>query len=238
LRALIGAVRQCHGGPWVAGVALGIYSHGPAIGASGNAVPMDVNRLRILDPRYCTMIENVEAHIGPTGIVAIDVAADTIIEEVTNYRSGMASAAADALIADFDDVVIQIVFADAEQTNDGQAHVLAEADKLVEDAGMQEVADFLRERLEVGPLIRERYVDALEEIGATALIVEVAQFAGPADLSRRELEHAMFACGKEGRDDLAKQLWTRHCSEFDDSAAGVTRQELIRRFPGFRKLGK
>jgi hypothetical protein len=238
VRGLIDAVKRCPGGPWAAGVALGIYNHGPAIVASGNAVPMDVSRLRVTDFRFRVMIERIEACVKPTDSFIVEMAADTVVNAVNKYRKSLACETADALIADFDDVVVHVIFADDERTDDRQELVLAEADRLAEDAGAQAVVDFLKDQTGTGLRVRERYIDALDEIGAAAAIVELALSVGSPNLTRRELEHAMFACGKEGRDDRFDALWTRHVSEFDDAAAEVTRQELIRRFPGFRKLGK
>jgi hypothetical protein len=176
--------------------------------------------------------------VHPADSFPVDVAAETVVKTVSRYRESLACDAADALIADFDGVVLQVVFADEEQIDDGQAPVLAEADRLAEDAGAQAVVDFLKDRIDTGPRVREHYVDALDEIGAAAVVVELVLSVGPPNLTRRELEHAMFACGGEGHDDMAEVLWNRHVSEFGDPAAAVTRQELTRRFPGFRKLGK
>jgi nucleoside phosphorylase len=238
IRDLIDAVRQCPGGPWAAGVALGIYNHGPAIVASGNAVPMDVSRLRVTDSRFRVMIERIEAYVNPTDSLAVDMAADIVVNAVNKYRENMACEAANALVADFDSIVVHVISADDERTDDRQEVVLAEADRLAEDAGTQAVVDFLKDKTGMGSRVRERYIDALDEIGAAASIVELALSVGPPNLTRRELEHAMFACAGEGRNDSIEALWTRHVSEFGDAAAEVTRQELIRRFPGFRKLGK
>ncbi|WP_249142382.1 5'-methylthioadenosine/S-adenosylhomocysteine nucleosidase [Bradyrhizobium sp. AUGA SZCCT0160] len=236
IRRLIEAVRHSPGGAWAAGVALGVYSHGPLVVASGNAVPVDVNRLRASDARFRSMIESIEGRVEPSGTFSVEVAAEAVVRAVKRYREGLSNSAADALIADFDAVVVEIVCA-GDQTDDAQTPVLAEAERLDEDAGAQAVVGFLKDRIGTGPRIRERYFSALADIGAEVSIVELAQSLGPPNLTRGELEHAMFACPGQDRKDLAEQLWKRHEAEFGDPAAILTRQEFARRFPSFRASG-
>ncbi|MGJ5208128.1 hypothetical protein [Bradyrhizobium sp. HKCCYLR20261] len=235
VRDLVTAVRDRLGGAWAVGLALGICTQGPAVVASGNAIAVDVSRLRASDARFRSMIESIESHVDASGSFAVDVAADAVLEAVDRYRNRLANADADALIADFDAVVVEIVFAEEEPAESTAALLLVEADRLAEDVGPHAVVDLLKDHIGEGPLVRERYVNALAETGAADRIVQLAESVGTANLTRAELEHAMFACPGQGREDLAKELWRRHVSEFVDAAAVLTRKQLVSRFPAFGK---
>ena len=233
IRSLVHELQGCVGGPWVVGVAFGIYSHGPAVAASGNALPIDVTRLRMSDPRFRTMMEDVQPLRDQLGRVAIEEVAERVAELVTHYQEQLASTAARALIEDFDAVVMEIIF--PEGTDDEAGPILLKADKIDEDAGPLAVVAFLKDP---SPLVRERYVDALVAIGDTPTVVALTESVGVSQLTRLELEHGMFACALVGRKNVVKKLLSRHIEEFADAAAALFRQEIVRKFPWLKSVRK
>jgi nucleoside phosphorylase len=236
VRSLIGALRGSLGGAWVAGVALGIYTHGPLIKPSGNVVPMDVTRLRVTDARFRSLIQLVETELQPG--FEIDRVIGAVVTAVGEYRHTMASAAADALMHDFDEVVVQIVLPDSEDPQDSGTSLLGEASRLHEEQGPQAVVDYLKDNVAAGIEVRERYIDALAELEKSSEILAVLQSVPCGDLTRLELEHGLFACGRLGRDAAFREMWSRHAAEFDDAPAKLLRQELSRRFSKSLKIEK
>ena len=236
IRTLVGELQGCTGGPWVVAVGCGIYSHGPAIAASGNALPIDVTRLRMSDPRPCTMMEVVQPLMDQLGRVAFGEVVDRVTESVTRYQDQLASSTARALIKDFDAVVMEMIFPAG--TDDAAGPILLEADKIDENAGPAAVVAFLKDHIETSPLVRERYVDALATLEDTATVVALTEAVGVSQLTRLELEHGMFACALAGQKDMVEKMLSRHNEEFADAGAAFFRQDIVRKFPWLKSVRK
>lgn len=236
VRDLIGALRGCSGGAWAAGIALGIYTHGPMIKPSGNVVPLDVTRLRETDARFRSLIKAVEAELQPGFDLDRVIGAVTTAVEI--YRRSIGSEAAEALMRDFDEVIVQIVFPETEDSLYQGTSLLGEADRLYEEQGPQAVADLLKSHVAEGIEVRERYLDALAELEQSSEIVAFLQSVSYADLTRLELEHGMFASARLRQEVAFGEMWSRHAREFDDAAAILLRQELSRRFSNLINVEK
>lgn len=234
-RRLVGALRGCPGGAWAAGIALGIYTIGPMIKPAG-VVPLDVTRLRVADARFGSLLDAVEAEVQPG--FDLDRTVKEVKAAVDEYRRSMASEAVEAVMRDYDEVVVQIVLPDDEAPSKQSSPLLDEAGRLYEEQGPQAVANLLRDHLVEGVELRERYLDALSELEQSSEIVGVIQTVPCAELTRVELEHGMFACGRLGQGGPLVEMWSRHVAEFDDPPAILLRQQLSRRFSHFLELKK
>ena len=96
---------------------------------------------------------------------------------------------------------------------------------------MEAVVELLSEDAKTHPLLRERYVDALSRVEKWPEVVEIICDVEPAQLSRRELEHGVFALAMTDLSDRASDMITWHQSEYDDNAARVFRREMSRQHP-------
>ncbi|MGC2780137.1 MAG: 5'-methylthioadenosine/S-adenosylhomocysteine nucleosidase [Bradyrhizobium sp.] len=235
-RDVIGALCDCPGGAWAAAVALGIYTHGPSIQSSGNVVPLDVTLLREIDPNFRALMEATEPELEP-GFDQERVVR-TITQAYGNYRRSIASAAAEAMIRDLDEVVTQIVFPGAGTSDQQASPVLIEADRIYEAQGAKGLVDYLGDRIAAGPDVRERFVEGLAELDRFPEIVAVVCSVPCADLTRIELENGMFACGRLGRQAPLGELWSRHSAEFNDAPATLLRQQVLRQFTHLLKIEK
>jgi nucleoside phosphorylase len=224
-RTLLGQVVSCIGGAWLIGAALGLYSHGPYVGAD-EAVPMDLNRLRVVDRRVESLLtaaaralERTEDDAHRTG------AAARLMELVKSFRMELLSPEADGLLRDFDTVVATMLCpADASENTES---TLLQADRLQEENGPEAVIEMLNGLWKTDPRIRERYLDALAAANHWPAVLGVATAVEPAVLSRRELEHGLFSCAKTSRPDCAEPLMEIH-KQHTDNAAQLFRRELKR----------
>lgn len=236
IRGMIGELRDSPGGAWAAGVALGIYTHGPSIQSSGNAVPLDVAQLREIDPRFRVLMEAIEPEL--TDGFDQERAARTVRQAYGKYRRSITSASAEAMIRDLDEVVTQIVFPGTGPSERQAAPVLVEADRVYEAQGAEGLVDYLRDHVAAGADVRQRYVEGLAELDRFPEIVAVVGSVPCADLTRSELENGMFACGRLGRQTPLAELWSRHAAEFDDAPASLLRQQFSRQFSHLLKIEK
>jgi nucleoside phosphorylase len=60
---LVTRLKSHVGGPWIVGVAFGIYSHGPWL-EGARAVPMDLGRLRVIDQRVAELLDTASERKG------------------------------------------------------------------------------------------------------------------------------------------------------------------------------
>lgn len=234
VKELVVRLKRCIGGPWIVGVTFGIYSHGPHVLPGEKVAPMDMNRLRVSDARIGELLnaatkqkEELFAHGD------LQAAADGFAGLIGEFRDHLSSADVTSLLQDFDKVVMEILCPEIE---DEQVEVvLLQSDRLEEEVGAEAVIELLRGLVNGQPRLRERYVDALASAGMWHEIAKTVKQVERAQLSRRELEHGLFACAKTGLSDCANEMMRQHQNEYDDNAARLFRQEVRRKYPEFRK---
>lgn len=231
---LVVRLNSCVGGPWIIGVAFDLYTYGPSTTDGGAIIPMDLSRLRVSDARVSKIMgsasqlkEDLLVHGG------LQLAADGFARLVEDFRNQLSSTEADSLLQDFDRVVQEIL---CPESKDEQVEaVLLESDKLEEEAGPEAVIELLSGLVNEAPRLRERYVEVLAGVNMWPVIVETVSHVEHSQLSRRELEHALFAYAKMGSFDIAIEIMKRHRNEYDDRFAKIFRQEVSRQYPEFRK---
>lgn len=215
------------GGPWIVGVAFGIYSHGPRLEGGVKAYPMDLSRLRVIDARVAMLVDAANKQKEELLTRAdLQKAADGFANLIETFRDQLCSAEANALLKDFDRVVTEILCPDSK--NEQVESVILEADRLEEQVGPEAVIELLGGIASVDPRVRERYVDALASAKRWPDIFETLRYIERAQLSRRELEHGIFACAKTGLSDRANEMMRHHRATYDDNGARVFRQEMSR----------
>jgi nucleoside phosphorylase len=229
-RKLVMRLKSCVGGPWIVGVAFGIYSHGPWLEGGVKAVPMDLNRLRVSDARVGGLLDSADKL--KEGLVAfgdLQAGVSGFASLMETFRNQLNSPDANSLLQEFDRVIREILCPD--NKDEEVESLLLESDRLEELAGPQAVVEFLKGLGRAKPRLRERYVDALASANMWPDVVDTLRHVEHAQLSRRELEHAIFACAKTGLLDCATEMMKRHRNEFVDNAARVFRREVSLQHP-------
>lgn len=231
---LVVRLKSCIGGPWIVGVAFGIYSHGPRLEDGVKAVPMDLSRLRVLDARIDDLVgladKQKEALLAHGDL---QVAVDRFSILMEDFRNQLNSADANLLLKDFDRVVREILCPD---NKDEQVEsLLLESDRLEEQVGPHAVIELLGGTATTDRRVRERYVDALASVEMWAEVVKTIRHVERAQLSRRELEHGIFACAETGLSNCASEMMTQHKNEYDDNGARLFRREMSRQHPEIEK---
>ena len=100
-------VRSCVGGPWLVGVAFDLYSHGPRVEVGDAAIPMELSKLRVLDPTVAQLLNSstdLREELLATG--DIETAANGFSTLADDYRTQLGSIGLDTLLRDFDRVVV------------------------------------------------------------------------------------------------------------------------------------
>lgn len=136
-RELVVRLKSCLGGPWIVGVAFGLYSYGPHVAAGEAVVPMDLSRLRISDAKVEELVtaakqlrEELLTHCD------LQLAADRLAKLVESFRNQLGSEVANSLLQDFDKVVTEILCPESE---DEQVEaLLLEAYRLEEELGQRQ----------------------------------------------------------------------------------------------------
>lgn len=231
---LVLRLKSCTGGPWLVGVVFDIYSHGPRVISDEEVVPMDLSRLRITDPRVGELLEAADRL--KEELIALDdlqMMADGFAKLIEDFRAQLGSEKADSLLQSFDRVVTEILY--PEKEDEQEEALLLEATRLEEEVGPEAVIELLRGFASGRPPIRERYVDALATAERWDEVVNTVKNLDSAELTRRELEHGIFAGAKTGAPDYASELMMRHQHEYDDNGARLFRREVLRQYP---EMGK
>ena len=228
-RALILKVRSCVGGPWLVGVAFDLYSHGPRVELGGAAIPMDLSRLRVLDPTVVQLVNSsidLKEQLLSTG--DLETAANGFSTLADDYRTQLGSTGVDALLQDFDRVVIETLC----PTDDDQiGAALVESDRLKEAVGPAAAAEFLS-TFSGEVALRERYVEMLSILKRWPVIIETLQELDPDAVSRGELENLIFAYARTDVFGRARETLDLHCGRYNDNGARMLRQQLTAQFPG------
>jgi nucleoside phosphorylase len=222
------------GGPWLVGVVFDIYSHGPRVIDDEEVVPMDLSSLRITDSRVGELLEaadRLKEELLP--LDDLQMMADAFAKLIEDFRARLGSAKADSLLQSFDRVVTEILY--PEKQNEQDEALLLEATRLEEEVGPEAVIELLRGFASGSPPIRERYVDALANAERWDEVIDTVRNLDSADLTRRELEHGIFAGAKTRVPDYASELMMRHQHEYDDNGARLFRREVLRQYPGMGK---
>lgn len=226
---LVLKLRSCVGGPWLVGVAFDLYSHGLQVTSGGAVTPMDLSRLRVLDPvvdELVTTAIDLREQLLATG--DLESTARDFSSLTDDYRTRLASTSVDTLLQGFDSVVLEMLCpADDEQIR----AALLESDKIEEAVGSAAAAEFLSTFVET-PALRERCVDLLSVLGRWAGIVETLEELDFGVLSRGELENLIFAYAKTYEFGQAREALVLHCGRYNDNGARMLRQQLTAQFPG------
>jgi nucleoside phosphorylase len=229
---LVARLKSCIGGPWIVGAAFGIYAYGPRVVDGRNVVPMDLNRLRVADPKVSDLLDAAEEQ-RETLLAGgqLEVAADGFARLIENFRNRISSPDADLLLQNFDGVVIETLCPEDDEDEQVQS-LLMESDRLDEDVGVEAVIDLLRTHANVGasPALRERFIDALASAERWGEIVQLFGRFHHTELSRRELEHGVFACAKSGQFECAKEMMRQHHNKYDDNAGRLFRREIGKQY--------
>jgi nucleoside phosphorylase len=227
---LVVRLKSCIGGPWIVGVAFGIYSHGPRIVDGEEVVPMDLSSLRVIDPRVGDLLDIVDKQKDE--VFALDnfeAAADGFAKLMENFRNQLSSGKANSLLQAFDRVVTEILC--PENKDEQVESLILESDRLEEEVGPEAVIELLQGFASSKPRLRERYVDALVSAEIWDEVITTIRHVDSSHLSRRELEHGIFAGAKMGLLDWASELMMRHHNDYDDNGARLFRREVVRKHP-------
>jgi nucleoside phosphorylase len=216
------------GGPWLVGVTFGVYVHGPAL-VGGEAVPVDLTRLRVADERVRSLMEAAEKIREnllldgklPEAAAGLQHLADGFCTQINSPK-------ALSLLRGFDQVVMAVLCPEDEDKETEE--ILLQAEKLEEEQGHDAVAEFLKEFANSNTRVRERYIDALAASKRWPEISDLMGNTEPSQLSRLELEHGFSACAELGMNERATILMKQHKKMFEDTTAKMIRRELGRRY--------
>lgn len=230
---LVDRLNSCVGGPWIIGVAFGMYQYGPGVSNGGAVIPMDLSRLRVSDVKVSKIMDaatQLKDDLLASG--DLQIAADGFARLVNDFRGQLNSEEADSLLQDFDRVVQEVLCPSSE---DEQVEaVLLESDRLEKEIGPEAAIELLHGLVNEEPRFRERYVEILAGANMWPKIIEVVNNIEHSQLSRRELEHALFAYAKTGSLDVAINMMNRHRNEYNDKMAQIFRREVSRKHPELR----
>ena len=234
-RELLLLVRSRIGAPWLVGVAFGLYSHGPQVSVGGAVIPMDLSRLRVLDPRVdqvVTFSTELKERLLVTG--DLQTAVNGFAALADDYRNQLGSNEVDTLLYDFDRVVAETVC----PTDDEQiGAVLLEADRREEDIGPQAAAEFLSGLPREDPRLRQRYVETLSVLQNWSGIIEALREVEHDQMSRGELDSLILAYARTDDFGSARTTLQLHRGRYDDRSAQMYRQQLMAQFVGLRENG-
>ncbi len=232
-RELVARLKSHIGGPWIVGVAFGIYPCGPRVVDGGIVVPMDLSRLRVADPKFSDLLNaaEVQKEILLAG-GQLEAAVDGFAKLIEDFRNQINSPDANLLLQDFDKVISETLCPE----DDGDNHVrslLMESDRLEEGVGVEAVIDLLKacKNLTSAPALRERYIGTLASAERWPEIVQFLERLDDPDLSRSELEHGAFACAKSGVFERVGEIMRQHQTKYDDNAGKLFRREIVRQYP-------
>ena len=230
-RELMLKMRSCIGGPWLVGVAFDLYSHGPRVETGGAAIPMDLSRLRVLDPTVAQLVtSSIELRDELLATGDLETAANGFSTLADGYRTQLDSTAVETLLRDFDSVVIETL---CPTDDDHIGAALVESDRIWEAVGPAAAAEFLS-TFSGDVALRERYVEMLSILESWPVIIETLQELDPDSVSRGELENLIFAYARTAAFGRAKETLDFHCARYNDNGARMLRQQLTVRFPGLR----
>jgi nucleoside phosphorylase len=225
---LASAMKTCIGGPWLVGVAFGVYQHGPAI-LDNAVVPADLSRLRVFDARIRELLDVAE--VAKNALLSdrdVTSTAKILTEALERYRSEIGSLSVMTVMQGFDEVVLSILCPD--QQGQEVESLLLQAEKLEEETGADAAAEFLKEFVGLHPAIRERYIDTLATLRKWQEITELVIPIDVTQLSRLELEHGFCACAETGLSDRASTLIKQHVSAHKDNSAKMFRTQMTKRY--------
>jgi nucleoside phosphorylase len=230
VRELATRLKSCVGGPWIVGVAFGIYEHGPRLLDGKTVVPMDLSRLRVVDSRIGELLDAADKQKETLSAIGQEQAtADGFEKLVGDFRKQLNSSDADSLLRDFDRVVMDVLC--PEDEDDEVESLLLVSARLEEEVGAEAVIELLRGSVTKSLRVRERYVEALASAKKWTEIAQIVEQVKDEELSRGELEHGLFACANLGLFDRANAMMKQHQVEYDDNAAKLFRREVSRQYP-------
>lgn len=231
VRELVRRMRLQIGGAWIVGVAFGIYSHGPCVQSDGSVCAMDLNRLRLLDARISGLIDAVSIRKAELlRQLDVNVAVEEFSGLIEAFRRSCHSNDLDDVLTDFDRVVSEILCPSSD--NEQIETLIIESDRIEEYAGPEAVIEFLGGITLMDQRVRERFVDALAKSNKWKKLLETLDHIDLVALTRRELEHYIYASAREGGFDRAKELMRHHLSTYKDNISQVFRSEMNRNYPG------
>jgi len=226
---LAARLKSCVGGPWIVGVAFGIYEHGPRSVDGKNAVPMDLSRLRVVDSRIRDLLDAADKQKETlTAAAQLQATADGFEKLVRDFRKQLNSPNADSLLRDFDGVVMDVLC--PEDEDDKVESLLLESARLDEDVGAAAVIELLKGSVMMSRRIRERYVEALASAEKWAEIAQMVGRIKEEELSGGELEHGVLACAKLGLFDQVNAMMRQHQVKYDDKAAKLFRRKVSQQY--------
>jgi nucleoside phosphorylase len=225
---LVVQLENCTGGPWLVGAAFGLYSHGPRLLDGGGAVPMDLSKLRISDPRVDELLKAADEAKEALFSGNVRGTAESLSTLIEQFRNQLRSPDVDSLLRQFDQVVLQILSPDPEE--EMVESLILESDRLEEEIGSEAVIEFLKDVANKNPQLRERYVDALATTGEWPAVLREVSAIDPANLSRRELENGLYACANTGTIEDADAMMKEHENKYNDNAGALFRNEFKSRW--------
>ncbi len=229
LRELVMRVQSSIGGPWIVGVAFGLYFYGPHTSTSAPPIPMDLSRLCILDKNIGALVnEAFQIRVSFLSNGQLEQAEKAFLKLINDFRHQLNSMATDLLLQDFDRVVIEIL--EPISQNKQLAALIPEFRKLEEEIGPQAVLDRLDEFDFEEPQLRELYIDMLVRVESWTQVINRIGHIQYNELSRLELEHLLFAYAEAGSFDAAKEVILFHQEMYDDIAAKLLRRGISQQY--------
>ena len=232
-RQLLPLVRNHVGASWLVGIAFGLYSYGVHISVSGNAVPMDLRRLRTLDIRVDQLITQAnELRDQLVEQEDLQTTAERFMALSDAYRVQLHSDGVETLLSDFDQVVAATL---GTGDNEQIGPLLLEAQRLYESVGPNAVVEFLKDLHPDDARLRHLYIDSLAALHDWSTIVSSLQNIDHDLLSRGELE-SLISAHASGNDLASAQLaFQSHTAKYNDSAGLMYRTQIERQFPALRE---
>ena len=234
-RDLILLVRSHVGAPWLVGVAFGLYSHGPEISAGGTVIPMDLSRLRVMDPRINQLMQS-SMSLKERLIATRDlqIAAEGFVALADGYRRQLGSNGVDLLLCNFDRVVTETM---CPSDDEEIGAVLLEADRREEDIGPHAAAEYLSEFPRNDLRLRQRYVETLSVLQDWSGIIDVLNDIEHERMSRSELDNLIFGYANTRDFGSAAAALRSHRYRYDEPSAQIFRQTLLVQFLELRNHG-
>lgn len=224
---LVSHLKDSVGGPWLVGAAFGLYSHGPRV-LNGGAVPMDISRLRVSDPRVNELLDAANLAKEQAFSGSVQEATKSFSNLLDRFRGQLDSTEGDSLLVQFDQVVVEMLCPDRE--DESLEPLILESERLEEEQGPEAVIELLRDVHNNKPQLRERYVDALAATQDWHALSQVVTSVDVTTLSRRELENGIFACSSTGATECVNQMLHHYETNYHDNAAKLFRNEVRRKF--------
>lgn len=217
------------GGPWAAGVLLGLHSRIPVVGQDSSSLPIADARIRI--SQVAELMNSIDE--CETSIEQQEDSESIILklsEALKQYCNSLEPANIE-MLRQFDKVVLSIIDDDFDDGANEIDEAIVQINRLIDDERFNEAELFL-EGFDWGkPEIRVLVADTFFGTKDFQRTYDLLRNCNQDTLCRREIEHLITACFECGIPAESRTLLDFHSTRFKDPAAMLFQSQIVIRYP-------